>query len=187
MSIRLYYAVLNEQNLVMKVETQKAVTLAYTLTDTDGNILDKADANEPFIYLHGTGGVIPGLEKALDGKSIDEQLTVSLKASEAYGDYSDKLTSDVPKDMFAELDDKDMFVGAQFHAETDQGMQVVTVKAINDETITIDGNHPMAGKDLNFDVTVLAVRDATEDELSHGHIHAEGAHDHGEGDSCCSG
>ncbi len=172
----------------MNVEIKKAVTLAYTLTDTDGNILDKADANEPFMYLHGTGGVIPGLEKALDGKAVDDQLTVNLKAAEAYGDYSDKLTSDVPKTMFEGLDEKDMFVGAQFHAETDQGMQVVTVKAINEDTITIDGNHPMAGKDLNFDVTVLAVRDATEDELAHGHIHAGGHdHKHDEGDSCCGG
>lgn len=169
----------------MNVETQKAVTLTYTLTDDQGNILDKADTNEPFIYLHGTGGVIPGLEKALDGKSVDEQMIVNLKAAEAYGDRSDNLIQEVPKEMFGELDDKDMFVGAQFHAETDQGMQVVTVNAINEETITIDGNHPMAGKDLNFDVTVVAVRDATEEELAHGHIHADSVE--GEADSCCGG
>ncbi len=169
----------------MKVEAQKAITLAYTLTDDKGNILDKADANEPFIYLHGAGGVIPGLEKALDGKAVDERLTVNLEPSEAYGDYSDQLVQEVSKEMFGELDEKDMFVGAQFHAETNQGMQVVTVNAINDETITIDGNHPMAGKNLNFDVTVLEVRDATEDELAHGHIHAHSAND--DGGSSCSG
>ena len=158
----------------MNIEIKKAVTLAYTLTDKDGNVLDKADTNEPFVYLHGTGGIIPGLEKALDGKAKDDQFEVSLEPSEAYGDRSDQLVQDVPKDMFGEMSDDDMFVGAQFHAETSQGMQVVTVNAINDDSITIDGNHPMAGKALNFDVTVLDVRDATDEELSHGHIHAHG-------------
>jgi len=158
----------------MNIEIKKAVTLAYTLTDKDGDVLDKADTKEPFIYLHGTGGIIPGLEKALDGKAKDDQFEVSLEPSEAYGDHSDQLVQEVPKDMFGEMSDEDMFVGAQFHAETNQGMQVVTVNAINDDTITIDGNHPMAGKALNFDVTVLDVRDATDEELSHGHIHAHG-------------
>ena len=158
----------------MNIEIKKAVTLAYTLTDKEGNVLDKADTNEPFVYLHGTGGIIPGLEKALDGKIKDDQFEVSLEPSEAYGDHSDQLIQEVPKDMFGEMSDDDMFVGAQFHAETSQGMQVVTVNAINDDTITIDGNHPMAGKALNFDVTVIDVRDATDEELSHGHIHAHG-------------
>lgn len=158
----------------MNIEIKKAVTLAYTLTDKEGNVLDKADTNEPFVYLHGTGGIIPGLEKALDGKIKDDQFEVSLEPSEAYGDHSDQLIQEVPKDMFGEMSDDDMFVGAQFHAETSQGMQVVTVNAINEDTITIDGNHPMAGKALNFDVTVIDVRDATDEELSHGHIHAHG-------------
>ena len=163
-----------DTNTEVKIEIKKAVTLAYTLTDKEGNVLDKADTNEPFIYLHGTGGIIPGLEKALDGKTKDDQFEINLEPSEAYGDYSDQLVQDVPKDMFGEMSDEDMFVGAQFHAETSQGMQVVTVNAINEDTITIDGNHPMAGKALNFDVTVLDVRDATEEELAHGHIHADG-------------
>lgn len=158
----------------MNIEIKKAVTLAYTLTDKDGNVLDQADAAQPFIYLHGTGGIIPGLEKALDGKTKDDQFEVSLEPSEAYGDRSEQLIQAVPKEMFGGMSDEDMFVGAQFHAETNQGMQVVTVNAINDDSITIDGNHPMAGKALNFDVTVLDVRDATDDELAHGHIHAHG-------------
>ncbi len=158
----------------MNIEAQKAVTLAYTLTDTDGNILDTADANEPFVYLHGSGGIIPGLEKALQNKSKGDTLQVNLEAAEAYGDYSEKLLQDVPREMFAGMDEKDLFAGAQFHAETNQGMQVVTVNKINDDTITIDGNHPMAGKALRFDVTVLDIRDATPEELAHGHIHAHG-------------
>ena len=169
----------------MNIETKKAVTLAYTLTDDDGKVLDTADANEPFIYLHGSGGVIPGLEKALDGKTVNDELTIKLQPSEAYGDYSDALIQEVPKEMFSEMDDKTLFVGAQFHAETNQGMQVVTVNSINDETITIDGNHPMAGKNLNFEVKILAIRDATEDELAHGHIHAHSAND--DDGACCSG
>lgn len=170
----------------MKIETQKAVTLAYTLTDKDGNILDKADTNEPFIYLHGSGGIIPGLEKALNGKAIDDQFKINLEPSEAYGDHSTELVQDVPKDMFGEVSDDQMFEGAQFHAETSQGMQVVTVNKVNEDSITIDGNHPMAGKALSFDVTVLAVRDATEEELAHGHIHPEKPEEP-VGDSCCGG
>ena len=160
----------------MNIDAHKAVTLAYTLTDKDGNVLDKADANEPFIYLHGTGGIIPGLENALQGKVKGDSLQVSLEPADAYGDYSENLLQDVPMEMFAGMDKKDLFEGAQFHAETNQGMQVVTVKKINEDSITIDGNHPMAGKALNFDVTVLDVRDATPEEIEHGHIHAHGAH-----------
>lgn len=158
----------------MQIENNKAVSLAYTLSDDSGNILDSADANDPFIYLHGYGNIIPGLEKAVEGKSKDDQLTVNLQAAEAYGEHSEMLIQEVPKELFGEMPKEEMFVGAQFHAETNQGMQVVTVAKINDDTITIDGNHPMAGRALNFDVTVLEVRDATADEIAHGHIHAHG-------------
>lgn len=158
----------------MNIAPEKAVTLTYTLTDKDGNVLDKADASQPFIYLHGNGGIIPGLENALEGKAPGDSIQVTLEPSEAYGDYSDQLLQDVPMEMFAGMDKKELVEGAQFHAETNQGTQVVSVKKVNENSITIDGNHPMAGKTLNFDVKVLDVRDATPEEIAHGHIHAHG-------------
>lgn len=158
----------------MKIDTHKAVSISYNLKDNEGNLLDSADAAAPFTFIYGTGGVIPGLEKALKGKEKGDTLEVHLAAADAYGEYTDKLLQEVSKEMFEGMEEKDLFEGAQFHAETSQGMQVVTIKDINDDHIIIDGNHPMAGKELNFDVTVEEVRDTTEKELEHGHIHAEG-------------
>jgi len=158
----------------MKIEIHKAVSISYTLKDNEGKVLDSADKASPFTFIYGTGGVIPGLEKELDGKVKGDSFKLHLNAADAYGEYSDKLLQNVSIEMFEGLDAEDLFEGAQFHAETNQGMQVVTIKEINGDKVLIDGNHPMAGKELNFDVVVEDIRDTTEEELEHGHIHAEG-------------
>ena len=128
-------------------------------------------------YLHGAGNIIPGLEKALEGKSVGDQMVVEVSAEEGYGPVQEELIQEVPRSSFQGVESIE--VGMQFEAQTGQGGAVpVTVTLVTDETVTVDGNHPLAGKDLNFDVTIADVREATAEELEHGHIHGPGGHNH---------
>ena len=177
----------------MNITTNKIATLAYTLKNDDGEILDKADENNPFLYMHGTGGIIKGLENALNEKSVNDSFSLIVAPDEAYGERDDKLTESVSRTMFEGIPDEEMVAGAQFHAQTPQGTQVITIASIDGDKITIDANHPLAGQTLHFDVAVLDIRDASEEEIEHGHPHAPGGcgHDHAEPekkkDDCCGG
>jgi len=159
---------------MMNISKNTVPSLAYTLKNDDGNVLDQADKENAFVYLHGHAGVIVGLEKALEGKTTGEHLTLAISPEEAYGERLESSIQEMPLDMFGNIDKSEIFAGAQFHAETNQGMQIVTITQVGEETITIDGNHPMAGLTLHFDIKILDVRDATEEEIAHGHIHAHG-------------
>ncbi|HSX50706.1 MAG TPA: peptidylprolyl isomerase, partial [Cellvibrio sp.] len=101
---------------------------------------------------------------------------VSVNAADAYGLRDDNLVQELPSNMFTGIDNIE--VGMEFHAETEQGLQVVTVTKVEGDQVTIDGNHPLAGVDLNFDVEITEVRAATEEELNHGHAHGAGGHHH---------
>ena len=160
----------------MKIAQNKVVTIAYTLTDNEGSIIDRATDQEPFGFIQGIGNIIPGLEKALEGKSAGDSLAVNILPAEAYGEHNEALTQVVPKNMFQGVED--IQAGMQFQAQTGQGMSIVTVTNVEGDNVTIDGNHPLAGVALNFDVEVLEVRDATEEELDHGHVHGPGGHHH---------
>lgn len=162
----------------MTIAKHSIATLHYTLKDDAGEILDVADENNPFLYMHGVGGMIPGLEKALDSKQAGEKVVISVPPADAYGERNPNLTQDVPREMFGSIPDEDMVVGAQFQAQTDQGVEIITVAAIEGDTIKIDGNHPMAGETLHFDVDVIDVRDATDEEIAHGHPHGPGGVQH---------
>lgn len=151
-------------------------TFNYTLTDSTGETLDKSPEGQPLAYLHGHHNIIPGLEKELEGKSAGDALKVTVAPAEAYGEYLAEAVQEVKKEMFQGVDAIE--VGMQFQADTSQGMQVVTVKEVNDDVVIIDANHPLAGKELTFDVEIVEVRAATEDELSHGHAHGVGGHHH---------
>jgi len=155
----------------MQIAQNKVASIAYTLTDNDGTVIDKASAAEPLSLIHGTGNIIPGLETALEGKSAGDKLSVTVAPSEAYGERDDSMTQVLSKEMFSGVDEIE--AGMQFHAQTEQGLSVVTVTDVAETEVTIDGNHPLAGVTLNFDVEVIEVRDATEDELEHGHVHGE--------------
>lgn len=160
----------------MKISKHSVVALDYILTDNQGEILDQSAAGQ-FVYLHGADNIIPGLENALTGKQTGDRLNVVVEPAEGYGEHNASLTQAVPIDMFESPDD--VMVGQKFHAESGEGHQiVVTVIAVENGTVTIDGNHPLAGKQLNFDVTVVKVRDATEEEIEHGHVHMPGQHHH---------
>lgn len=160
----------------MQIENNKVATLHYILKDNDGNILDQSDDGS-FVYLHGALNIIPGLETALTGKTAGEELNVKVSPEEAYGVRTEEHIQEVPKEMFEE--GADIQVGMQFHAQGPSGeMLVVTVADVKEDTIIVDGNHPLAGMELNFDVKVVEVRDATDEEMEHGHVHSAEGCDH---------
>ncbi len=161
----------------MHIEAQKVVTLNYTLTDNDGNVIDQSNDGS-FVYLHGASNIIPGLENALQGKQPGDALDVTVSPEEGYGERDASKTQEVPRNMFPE--DTDIEPGMQFHAQGPNGeMLVVTVANVEGDTITVDGNHPLAGVQLNFAVEVVEVRDALQEEIEHGHVHGPGGHQHG--------
>lgn len=157
------------------IQNDQVVSFHYTLTDENGTVIDKSEG-QPLVYLHGAGNIIPGLENALTGKNVGDKLTVNVSAAEGYGEYNAEMVQEVPRNMFQGVDD--IQAGMQFQAQTDDGIQVVTVKDVNDESVFVDGNHPLAGQNLNFDVEIVDIRPASQEELDHGHVHGAGGHHH---------
>ena len=160
----------------MEIARHKVVTIDYTLTDHAGTVIDSTDGGDPFSYLHGAGTAIPGLENALDGKAAGEALSVQLSPERAYGERNEALVQVVSREQFES--DSEVEVGMQFQATTEAGPRLVTVVKVVGEEVTVDGNHPLAGVTLKFDVNVRDVRDATAEEVSHGHPHGPGTHGH---------
>ena len=163
----------------MTVTKNKVVSIDYTLTDDNNNLLDTTSGHEPLEYLHGFENIIPGLENALEGKSPGDHFSVTIQAADAYGEHDKDLTQEIPRDQFGDFESIE--AGMRFQAHTPAGIRLFTVVKAGDDTVTVDGNHPLAGMDLTFDVTVAAVREASEQELSHGHTHN---HHHGECGGC---
>ena len=154
----------------------KVVSFHYTLKDTKGEVLESSVGDEPLKYLEGVGQIIPGLESAIQGLKKGDKKAVAVKAADAYGEFEEELIVQVPR---AQIPKKDVEVGDRFHADSGHGQtQVVLVTAVDAETVTVDGNHPLAGQDLHFDVEVIDVRDATKEELEHGHAHGGDGHHH---------
>lgn len=145
------------------------VSIHYTLTDKDGDVLDSSEGKEPLHYLHGAANIIPGLEKELSGKETGDQLNVTVSPDEGYGERQEQLVQQVPRSAFEGVDQIE--AGMQFQAQTDNGTMHVVVTEVSEESVTVDGNHPLAGESLHFDVTVEKIRDATEEEIAHGHPH----------------
>jgi FKBP-type peptidyl-prolyl cis-trans isomerase SlyD len=158
----------------MQVADNMAVSIHYTLTNDDGEVLDSSIGDEALVYLHGKGNIISGLEKALHGKVAGDKFNVRIAPEDAYGELMEEMIQVISRDMFEGIDNIE--VGMQFHADVSSGSGVVTVVNIEDDDITIDGNHPLAGHALTFDVEVIDVRAATEEEAAHGHIHGAGCH-----------
>ena len=159
----------------MKVADKKVVQLHYTLKNKAGELLDSSEGQEPLAYLHGMGNIVEGLENALTGKQAGDKLDVEVEAAEGYGEYDESLVQPIPR---AEFGDHPVEVGNQFHADTAIGPRIVTITAIEGDEVVIDANHSLAGEDLHFSVEVVDVRDATEEELDHGHVHGPGGHEH---------
>ncbi|WP_417359939.1 peptidylprolyl isomerase [Gallaecimonas pentaromativorans] len=160
----------------MTISKDKVVTIHYTLKDDAGTVLDTSSGGEPLVYLHGHGNLIPGLESQLDGQTPGAKLEVTVAPEDGYGPYHQELVQEVPRSAFQGVDDIE--AGMRFTAQTDAGPRTVVVRDVTDETVTVDGNHPLAGQFLHFAVEIVELRDAEEEELAHGHVHGAGGHHH---------
>lgn len=161
----------------MNIAKETVVSMNYTLKDDQGQVLDSSSDGNPLVYLHGVGQLIPGLEQALEGKAKGEKVNVSIPPEQAYGQRHDQMIQAVPKSEFEEADK--IQVGMQFEAQTDGGPIIFTVVNIEENEFIMDGNHPLAGMTLHFDVEVTDIRVATAEEISHGHVHGPDGVDHG--------
>lgn len=174
----------------MKIAANKVVKMHYAVSDSEDTLIDSSYDHKPLEAIIGSGYLIPGLEDALMGKEVSEKLEVEVPAEKAYGERHDGFVQTIPKDMFGEIENLD--VGTQLRATTDEGEQTVIVVDVQEDEITVDGNHPLAGIDLKFDVEILEVRDATEEELAHGHVHSAGgcsshSEEKADKEDCCGG
>jgi len=160
----------------MEIKKDRVVTIDYSLRDDTGRLIDSSAEAEPLVYLHGNENIIPGLEKELEGKNPGESIACSIAPEDAYGDRDEALVFKVQKKDFGE--NVEVAPGMQFEAHGENGVQIVTVVKIEGEDVMLDANHPLAGETLHFDVKVVDVREATSEELEHGHVHG----DHGDGE-----
>ena len=189
----------------MKVAKDTVVSLAYQVKTEEGIVVDQSTVEVPLDYLHGHNNLIPGLEKALEGHVAGDKFEITVAPEEAYGEHMDEMVQRVPANVFQGVDE--ITVGMRFLADTDQGPIPVEVTEVDGDEVVVDGNHMLAGQTLGFDVEVVAVRAATEEEMEHGHLHqgsgccggeggcgdhgdddcCGGDHDHGNDEGCCGG
>lgn len=161
----------------MKIASNKVATLHYTLKDDKGALIESSVGSEPLTYIHGIGNLIPGLESQLEGKTAGDKIAVTVKAEDAYGDRDEELIEEVERTEFD--DGEELEVGKEFQYDDEDGnIFHVRIVKVDDKMVTIDGNHPLAGQNLSFEVEVLSVREASKEELEHGHVHGEGGHHH---------
>lgn len=162
----------------MRVAQNRVVVMHYTLKDGDGDTIDSSLGKDPLAYIQGIGTIIPGLEDALEGKTKGDKIDVTITPEDGYGERSDENVQIVPKSGFQGEGDEELTPGMQVQVETNNGPTIAMVTQIEGEEVTLDLNHPLAGVTLNFDVEVVDVREATEEEIEHGHVHGPGGHHH---------
>lgn len=160
----------------MQISKNSVVTINYTLKNDQGEILDESQDNS-FLYMHGAGGIIPGLESQMEGKSVGDEFSAHIEPADGYGERDDAMVQVVARNMFES--DHPIEEGIQFQAESPEGdMLTVTVTKVDGDNITIDGNHPLAGIALNFDIKIAEIREASAEEIEHGHAHGPDGHHH---------
>jgi len=173
----------------MQIIKNAVALIRYTLKDDEGNVIDTSEelkddegnviseGHDPLAYLHGGGAIIPGLESALEGKTAGESIEVRVEPADGYGEKREEMIQTVPRDMMPK--DVELEVGMQLQGQTTEGhAQPFVIVGLTNTDVTLDGNHPLAGVALNFAVEVVEVRKASEEELSHGHVHGPGGHEH---------
>jgi FKBP-type peptidyl-prolyl cis-trans isomerase SlyD len=160
----------------MQIANDRVVLIHYTLTNDAGETIDSSAGRDPLAYLHGRGNLIQGLESKLAGRVAGDKLDVRVTPSDGYGEVDPALTQTVPRSAFP--DDVELQIGMRFQTQSPRGPQVVVVTHVSDESVSVDGNHPLAGQHLNFTVEITDVREASDEELEHGHVHGAGGHHH---------
>jgi len=160
----------------MNITKDKVASIDYTLTNDKGEVLDSSSGRDPLVYMQGYGNLIPGLEKELEGKVKGDKLVAIIPPELGYGVQSDDMIQEVPIANFEKPEDIKM--GAQFQVQMEEHVHIATVTAVKDDIITVDMNHPLAGETLHFDVEVMDIREASKEELEHGHVHGTGGHHH---------
>ncbi len=160
----------------MKIAKNNVVVMHYAVSDSEGTLIDSSYEDKPMAIIQGTGYLIPGLDEALIDHKPGDKFEVSVACEDAYGERHDDYVQTVPREVLAGVED--LSLGTQLRATTDDGEQTVIVIDVQDDEITVDGNHPLSGLDLSFDVEIIEVREATADELEHGHVHSEGGCGH---------
>jgi FKBP-type peptidyl-prolyl cis-trans isomerase SlyD len=158
----------------VSIKQNSVVTLHYTLRDDAGTVIDSSSEGEPLAYLHGHGNIVAGLERELEGRTRGDKLQVKVSPADGYGEHKDDLVQKVPRRLLKGI--PSVSVGMRLQAQTEQGPRAVTITHVTGDMVTLDGNHPLAGKNLNFDINIEDVRDATAEELAHGHVHGPGGH-----------
>ncbi len=186
----------------MQITKNKVATFDFVVTDENGDVMDSSAHSGAFPYIHGIGYLVPGLEKVMEGRTVGERFSATIPPADAYGERDESLMMKVPMEKFQGIDELEL--GTQIQVGFEDGTQIMTVTDIEENQVTLDGNHPLAGKTLNFDVSIVDIRDATPEELEHGHPFIEGMdscgchhdshgyhgdhHDSGNGCDCgCSG
>jgi len=161
----------------MQIAERTVASFHYTLTSPEGQVIDSSRGREPLPYLHGAGQIVPGLEKAMLGRLAGDRFQVLVAAAEGYGESHPEMLQSVPRAAFPA--DAEIEAGMQFEAQGPMGPVTVVVKAVDADTVTIDANHPLAGMPLHFEIEVVEVREASVEEVLHGHVHGPGGHHHG--------
>jgi FKBP-type peptidyl-prolyl cis-trans isomerase SlyD len=159
----------------MKIEKDSVVLFHYSVAEPGQPALESSEGNDPLAILIGHGNIIPGLERAMEGHEAGDRFSVDVAAADAYGERRDGLTQRVPKKHF---EGQRLEPGMQVILNTNHGQRAVTIQKVGMSVVDVDLNHPMAGKDLHFDIAIVEVRAATEEELAHGHVHGDGGHHH---------
>ncbi|MFZ0871512.1 MAG: peptidylprolyl isomerase [Rhodanobacter sp.] len=160
----------------MQIAQNSVAAFHYTLTDDHGQVIDSSEGREPLTYLHGSGQIVPGLEKQMEGRKSGDKFTADVAPEDGYGVHHAELMQEVPMEAFQGVED--IQPGMQFQGRGPQGEINVTVTKVEDGKVFIDGNHPLAGQTLHFAIEVTDVRAASGEELAHGHVHGEGGHHH---------
>jgi FKBP-type peptidyl-prolyl cis-trans isomerase SlyD len=167
-------AVKDDAEIITK---NKVVEIHYILTGDDKQTIDASEKDSPLPYLHGYQQIVPGLEKALAGKKVGDKLTVEVSPEEGYGTFNEELVKEIEKDQFP--NGSKIEAGEMFEASGPDGNpMIIRITEVKDDTVTIDGNHPLAGKNLFFDIEIVSIREATKEELEHGHAHHGDGHTH---------
>lgn len=155
----------------MLVSKDKVVTFHFTLRNGNGEIIDSSAGHDPLPYIQGSGQLIAGLEKEMEGKSVGDAFEVHLTSAEAYGERREDLKDVIPRDAFGEVEALE--IGMQFYADGPEGPVVLTITDMDGDNISVDANHPLAGENLHFSIEITEIREASSEELAHGHVHGE--------------